>query len=232
MSVAEPTTSIFGALDALPRGPHRLTREQVVASQRSRLLAAVTSAVAQRGYAGTTITEIARRAGVSPNGFYDHFDDKEECFLAAHRVYAERLLERLATAVSPTLEWHAFIAGALDTYLGSLEIDRTAARAFGLEMGAAGPAARERRREAHMAFARLIAERHAAIRRGDPSLGALPERVWIAFVLGARELVAEALESDARVPLTDLAPDISQWIAAMVEGAAAAGGPATQRSRS
>lgn len=222
MSATTLTTSIFGALDALPRGPHGLSREQVGASQRARLMAAVASVVAERGYASSTITEIARRAGVSPNVFYEHFRDKEECFLAAYEIFAETLLERLATAVSPTVDWHEFIAAALDTYLSSLEVDRMATRAFNLEMSAAGPVARKRLREGYMAFARLVAERHGAIRRRDPSLGPLPERVYIGFLLGVRELVGDALESDTATPLTDLAPDILRWLTAMLEGAAAA----------
>jgi hypothetical protein len=72
-----PPGSIFGAVVALPHGRHRLSREEVAASQRQRLLAAVTALVAERGYANLTITEVARRARVAPNRFYEHFSGRE-----------------------------------------------------------------------------------------------------------------------------------------------------------
>ena len=67
----------------LPRGPHRLAREEVLASQRGRMLAAIAEAVAEKGYAATTVADVVGRAGVSRKTFYEHFADKEECFLAA-----------------------------------------------------------------------------------------------------------------------------------------------------
>ena len=68
----------------LPRGSHGLDRDVVEASQRTRLLEAVGRAVAERGYAAATIDDVVRRAGVSKKTFYDHFADKQDCFLAAY----------------------------------------------------------------------------------------------------------------------------------------------------
>ena len=59
-----------GDLGPLPGGHHGLAAEQVAESQRERLLAAVATLVAERGYAGTTITEIAKTASVSNRVFY------------------------------------------------------------------------------------------------------------------------------------------------------------------
>jgi len=66
----------------------------------------------------------------------------------------------------------------------------------------------------------VLAQRHAAIRARDATLGALPERAWVGLALGVRELVREQLETEASPRLTDLAPDIRSWVAAMVGGAA------------
>ena len=214
--------SVFATPSALPRGPHRLTREQVADSQRGRLLGAIAALVAEHGYAAATITATARRAGVSPNVFYEHFASKEECFLAAYDVFARALLEAIATQVEPTTEWPAFIASAAGAYLGALEADRPAARAFLLEMDAAGPEARRRRHEAFAAFAALLRERHEQMRRADASLGPLPDRIYLGMSLGVRALVCEALEQPSRRPLTDLVPDILHWLTATIHGAAAA----------
>jgi AcrR family transcriptional regulator len=213
---------VFGALALLPRGPHGLTRRQVAATQRARLLAAISDLVAEKGYGAVTITETARRAGVSPNVFYEHFRDKEQCFLAAYEVFIEWLLARMGAEVSPAADWHEFITATLNAYLGSLDAERDLARAFMIETNAAGPEVRRRRREAFAGFASLIKERHEQIRRRDPRLGPLPDRVYLGLAHGIRELACDSLEESPRQPLTDLAPDARRWITAMVEGAAAA----------
>ena len=41
-------------------------------------------AVAENGYAATTIADVVSRAGVSRKTFYEHFDGKQECFLALY----------------------------------------------------------------------------------------------------------------------------------------------------
>lgn len=214
--------SIFGPVTELPRGPHGLSRERVTASQRARLLAAITELVAESGYGGATITETARRAGVSPNVFYEHFAGKEECLLGAYDAFAGTLLARMGAAIDPAGGWHDFVTETLDAYLGSLDAEPKAARAFLIEMRAAGPRARRRAREAHVAFAELLKQRHEEIRRREPFLGPLPDRVYLGLALGVRELVCDALENGERVPLTELAPDVRRWVTATVEGAAAA----------
>src|SRR5436305_4647797 len=84
----------------LPRGPHRLAREVVLASQRGRLLDAMAEVVADRGYAASTVADVIARAGVSRKTFYEHFRDKEGCFLAAYDVGVDLLLEAVASAGS------------------------------------------------------------------------------------------------------------------------------------
>src|SRR5438309_7877518 len=86
--------SVFApAIPGLPSGYTGLTRELVEASQRQRLLYGVTTTVAEKGYGPTTIGDITARAGVSKKTFYEHFADKLACFLAAHDVGAQAMLD-------------------------------------------------------------------------------------------------------------------------------------------
>src|SRR5919106_1114372 len=80
----------------LPRGSHGLDRDVVTASQRTRLLEAVGRAVAERGYGAATIDDVVRGAGVSKKTFYEHFADKQDCFLAAYEAASEELRDRYA----------------------------------------------------------------------------------------------------------------------------------------
>jgi AcrR family transcriptional regulator len=221
---ADPT-----AAAPLPRGPHGLTREQVAKSQRARLKAAMTELLGENGYAGVKIGR-TRRAAVSRAAFYEHFDSKEACLLAAYDDFAARLLEAIATAGDAS-SWDDFLAATLDAYLGELERDPVAARAFLVEMDAAGEDARRRRREAIRGFAAVIAERHARIREREPRLGELPETVYVGLSFGVRELVHERLEAEREPRLTELAPDVITWVTAMVEGAAPAAERAAARAR-
>lgn len=214
--------AIFPTPAALPRGPHALPRQEVQRSQRARLLAAVAGLVAEKGYPMTTITETARRAGVSPNVFYEHFADKHDCFLAAYDVFAQALLSRIAEEIAPTVDWHDFIAAAAGSYLRALEADRPAARAFLLEMDGAGPEARARRRAAFAAFAAVFRDRHEQIRAREPSLGPLPDSVYLGLVHGMRALVCDALDQGPGRPLTELAPTLLYWVTATIHGASAA----------
>jgi AcrR family transcriptional regulator len=69
------------------------------ADQRSRLLQAIVDIVAQGGYPQAKIGDLAKRAGVSRATFYKLFADKEECYLAAHRELAERMVSEVAQVV-------------------------------------------------------------------------------------------------------------------------------------
>ena len=82
----------------LPRGTHGLDPSLVAASQRTRLLEAVGRTVAEKGYAAATIDDIVRGAGVSKKTFYEHFQDKLDCFLAAYETASDELYEHVRAA--------------------------------------------------------------------------------------------------------------------------------------
>ena len=103
---------------ALPRGPHGLSRAEVAGSQRARLLEAFTELLAERGYAGVTIGELAARAGVSRGAFYELFADKEACLLAAYDAWAAELVAEMTRDVADDTPWEGFIEAALGGYLG------------------------------------------------------------------------------------------------------------------
>jgi AcrR family transcriptional regulator len=82
-------------LRRLPPGPHGLPPELVERNQRERLIAAMAEVCGERGYAESSVAEIAKRAGVSTASFYRQFKDRRECMLASF----EELFGRLLTGV-------------------------------------------------------------------------------------------------------------------------------------
>jgi AcrR family transcriptional regulator len=182
----------------LPRGSHGLDREVVEASQRSRLLEAIGRAVAERGYAGATIDDVVRRAGVSKKTFYDHFSDKEECFLAAYEAASEELLRRVVEARSGHDDWEARTRAGIVAYLRWLAADPALARVFLIEVAAAGPRALERRERLRDRYAELIGERD-----GTPEL---PFEVFHAVVAAVDDVVVRHIREHGAEDLPELEP--------------------------
>ena len=85
--------------ERLPKGRHSLPQEYVVASQQRRLLRAMADAVAENGYAATTVADVVARAGVSRKTFYERFDGKQECFLALYDAGIAFLQARVTDAI-------------------------------------------------------------------------------------------------------------------------------------
>jgi AcrR family transcriptional regulator len=134
-------------MEPLPRGRHRLSRDEVADSQRQRLLRAMAEAMAEKGYALTSVADVLRRARVSRETFYELFDSKEDCLMSAfENAYAAIGAAMAASASGSSREKTGGpIAGVLEDYLGAIAADPVTARVFLIEVYAAGPAAIERR---------------------------------------------------------------------------------------
>lgn len=84
----EPRGDLFEAelapTSPLPRGRHGIPADLVAAHQRQRLVAAMSGALTEHGYARVTAEHVSERAGVSSSTFYKHFGNLWECLLAAY----------------------------------------------------------------------------------------------------------------------------------------------------
>jgi AcrR family transcriptional regulator len=98
--LSEAISLLTRADGRFPAGVRTLPPDLVRAIQRERLLAAMSSKVTEVGYRALTVQDVLSRAGVSRPTFYEQFDDKEDCFLAAFDAAAARLRERLEAAVA------------------------------------------------------------------------------------------------------------------------------------
>ena len=173
----------------LPRGTHGLDPSLVAASQRTRLLEAAGRAVAKKGYAATTIDDIVRGAGVSKKTFYEHFQDKLGCFLAAYEAASDELYEHVRTAQdsdAASSDWHARTHAGIRAYLRWLAAEPALARVFLVEVAAAGPEALARRER--------LRDRYAArMRELQDSDTDVPDEIFHAVVAAADDLVVRRL---------------------------------------
>ena len=100
--------------------------------------------MAEGGYPATTVADVTERAGVSRKTFYEHFQGKEDCFLAAYDTGAKAIFEAMADAAGGLEDWRETLDAVLSTWLGFLDADLAFTRAHMIEFWAAGDAARER----------------------------------------------------------------------------------------
>ncbi|WP_051175769.1 TetR/AcrR family transcriptional regulator [Nocardia exalbida] len=195
---------------ALPRGRHNLGREQVMAAQRERLLAAVTELLAARGYAGFGPTDVAKRAGVSLAAFYDAFANKDECVFAGYDRFIQVLLTQLTGADIRGRDRRSIVADALGRYLRSLQNDLVVARAYQVEIDALGPAVRLRRRRSIRLFAEFIRGLVQAATGNRPPL--LSVTAYMGVVYAVRQLTADALDDSDAPDLPALSADLEPWL--------------------
>jgi AcrR family transcriptional regulator len=143
----------------LVRGRQQLSREQDVTSARVQLLDGLARAMAENGYARTSVDDIAARAGLTSDEFYAQFADIESCFLAAYdlgiEVLATTVQDSLGSADRPPL---VRVDSLLASYLDVLATEPAFARTFLIEVYAAGPRALERRMDVLRRFAAFFAE--------------------------------------------------------------------------
>jgi AcrR family transcriptional regulator len=202
--LSRPSPDLPGDLGPLPGGHHGLTREQIVDSQRERLLAALAEQVAANGYRGTTIAEVVKAASVSTRDFYELFKGKEECFLAAFDVVRDHLETLVGSAAAAEDDWpHRVIAG-LRAGLEFFATEPRLARLCLLEAVSATPAIAIRFREAVLAGAPALAEGRAEL---DDTDEMLPE-TEDAILGGIVSLTTRSIIAGETTKLPELLPDL------------------------
>jgi len=159
-----PPEQVQAALDLLanssgkfPSGVRKLPPDLIRAIQRERLIVAMLNAAAQLGYLETNVQDVIDRAGVSRPTFYEHFSNKEDCFLAAFDTSAERLRKKVDAAVRQGGEiWRDRVRLGLEAILGFASREPDTARTMVVEARAASAAAVKRRVELMDEFARCL----------------------------------------------------------------------------
>lgn len=117
----------------LPAGRHGIPSNLVTEHQRLRLLAAMTEALTEHGYANVTTTHVSEGAGVSTGTFYKHFGNLWDCLLAAYVASANRLCEQIEAACAARDPRSPSLETGIDAALGLLASEPAAARLLSLQ---------------------------------------------------------------------------------------------------
>jgi AcrR family transcriptional regulator len=196
-------------LARLPPGRHGLPREFVTHNQRERLIAGIAEAIAENGYSGTTIAHITRAAAVSRRTFYEHFESKDDCFVAAYDTVMKELQERVTAGFEETDDWAHAIKAGIDAMLGFLASEPNLARLCMVEALVAGPAVVERYDAAIQSFVPYFREG----REGRPKevLDRLSATTEEALVGGMVSLISRRIIGGKTEELEDLLPDLVEF---------------------
>jgi AcrR family transcriptional regulator len=147
-----------------PRG--EAPRARVIEIQRSRLLAGALGAIEELGYPRVTVAHIASRARVSRRTFYELFDDREDCLLAALESVVETIRDELARTELAGLSWRERVRTGLWTILSFFEREPVLARVCVVQALRGGPRVLERRERVLMELARAVDEGRCESARG------------------------------------------------------------------
>ncbi len=196
-------------------------------------MAGMVAAVEEKGYANTTIADIAKAARISRRTLYEHFADKEACFLAAYSMMADELITAVVTASRAVPGGMERLSAASIAHLDFLAATPEVSRSFLTEINAVGQAGLELRCTVNQRCAAmmndLVIESAGEIGRQLPDgrylrafdttmalalVGSINELVIQAIVVGPADTLAvrlsrlsgPVLELSERMLLTDTAP--------------------------
>ncbi len=189
--------------DRLPPGRHGLPRELVAENQHERLLNGVVDAVAEHGYNATTIGAITEAAKISRRTFYEHFEGKEDCFLAAYEMVDEHVRASMLAAGDPSSSWPERVKARLGALLAVLSRDLAVARFYLTEPLAAGGEISARYRDAMQLLAETIRP------QAGPADADLEVRDQV-LMGGIATLIARRLKAGEASTLLELLPDLTE----------------------
>lgn len=198
------STTTQATTDRLPRGPHRLSRQEVENHQRERIMVALVATVGSKGYGSTTIGDITSRARVSRDTFYEQFANKEECFVAVYDAITRELLAEIVAVGTSQPTYVDAVRDGIRAYLRFWSEHPDAARVCTIEVMAAGENALAQRERTLGRFARLfraIADRAA---REQPGLPTVPDIVPRASILAVLDLATEYVRQGRAAALPEL----------------------------
>lgn len=206
---------------SLPRGPHGLGRELVSASQRARLLDAITDEVNAKGYAATTVDDVIKRAGVSRKTFYELFANKEDCFLAAFdKGQVELIDEIVAASGAAGDDPEARLRAGYQALCSGLARRPAFARVFLLAAPAAGDAVQARRAAWREASVERLSQFSATASNANSARSTAPTNTIARAVVGANEaIIADHVERFGPESLPELVPTVLAVARSLLLGA-------------
>jgi AcrR family transcriptional regulator len=189
----------------LPSGRHDLPREDVVKSQRERIVYATAAIVAEKGFSGLTIPEIASRANVSHETFYEIYKTKHDAFLGAQKIGLHLALQVTTDAFADSdQEWADGVAGGMNALLQYVCSEPEHAHLTLVDTFGASPRAIEIRDEALASFTEFLRPGYELAPAGVD----VPQVAAEAVAGGVWQIMHHYIEQQRLDELCDAAPQL------------------------
>lgn len=222
MAVTDPGPPVT----PLPRGRHKLGADEVAASQRARLLAAMEELVDEVGYAKASVPKIARRARVTDRAFYALFVDKAACFISLCEQHGDALRQELAEmtqTIATSEDVFAAFDAALFRYLEWWTERPAGSRAFFVEILTVGDRAYASRDSRAAMFASTLRATGTILREAAGIDDEPAEIDAVAAAVIATELVAREVRAGRIHRLSELHSDLRRVLLLLLLGRYEAG---------
>ena len=203
-SVAGGSRAPYAKLHPGPGWP----REQAASHQRARIHAAMIELVVGRGYGAVKVRELVGLAGVSARTFYEHFADKDECFLRTYGLIVRRSTKEVGAAQKDCHDWREQLRLAFCAWADGIAREPRAARLALVEAFAGGPAALEQMRRAEAHYEAMIGASFAAA----PDPVPVPPLVIKGIVAGLHRVARAQLLAGNEHELPGLADELLEWM--------------------
>ncbi|HXB65186.1 MAG TPA: TetR/AcrR family transcriptional regulator [Solirubrobacteraceae bacterium] len=158
----------------------RIGRGRIGELQRARIVGAMAELVSEHGVGNVAVSHVVERSGVSRRTFYELFEDREACFLAAFEESVTRLAEHAVPAYLAAGSWRERIRAGLAALLEAIEDHPATGSLCVVDALAGGPAVLARRRRVVEALVDVVHEG-----RRDAAVGRRPTRLVAEGVVGA-----------------------------------------------
>ncbi|MET0558159.1 MAG: TetR/AcrR family transcriptional regulator [Solirubrobacterales bacterium] len=189
----------------LPTGRHGLPRSFIESNQRLRIIAAMLRVLPDRGFPATTIGDITSEASVSRAAFYEHFADKEACFVATFDFCARWLCEQIEVAVEAEADWRDRIRSGIAETLSLLAANPLVAHLIAIECAQVGRVGRQRQQALQGSFAVVLREGHSG--RAD-----IPNDFADLLLGGALSLVARYVDAGRAEQLVEATRTLVEFV--------------------
>jgi AcrR family transcriptional regulator len=174
-------------------------------SQRQRILSAIVEVIALEGYVDTTVARITAVSRLSRTTFYEHFKDKQDCFLAAQQRLAMRLLEEVERRVASE-ESRRSLASAFEAMIAFAEREPASFHLLTHEAMIAGPRALDARDELMLSIEHTVEQ---ALASGETETEAdIPTKLVLG---GAVRLIGISMRRNGKAPEAGLV-ELPRWL--------------------
>jgi AcrR family transcriptional regulator len=190
----------------------------VLEMQRRRLLLAMREVSGEVGLAGATVGQVCKRSRMSRRTFYELFDSRDDCFLAAFEQALEQIADRVLPAWEQAGRWKDRVRASLQALLILFDEQPHLARLCVVETLTGGPAVLARRREILQTLAAVVDEGRDETRAGSGP----PPLTAEGTVGGVLAVIHARLQDPDSAPLTQHVSSLSSMIVFPYFGPAAA----------